>query len=384
MALAIWVCSLTLTGIVLYSKERLLPGFQLLAIGWLSPLVFNFAWFANIFLLKGCFRLLSGKTATKASVFAVLFSLDTFRFTEFVLNEGGATAPVYGYGWGAILWFLSIFILMAAAGLRNQEEGCKHLWMLPISFTFFVGFLGGAAYFFAHDRMAANSTEARRLAGIAFKRGGVCSAPEPLPLAPLHDFFGPLEVLVSHPQRADAQFPFGQIKYLLEWGVPIVRVNNRDYSINPTSHGPELVSVPAHGTPSAVLEVTENKSFDGATYNRSIRAKLVNASNQTIFDQTWKREPLPKKEHDYFCPDYKSFPAANEQPRRLLIEALNLREANQTGQAGQYPQEVFESVEGSIVGRADGGVTREMKIARWKEAHPKTEIPVHESYNEVG
>lgn len=377
MAIVIWFCSLPMRCIVLYSDEQV-PGYLILVLGWLSPLLINFAWFANIFFLKGVLQLKSGKTATKSSIFAVILSLDTFRLTQYTLSEAGGATPVYGYGWGAALWFLSIIVLMAAAGLRNHEEGEAHDWLLSSSIILFVVLFGMTTYFATHDRMIANLSETKRLAGIAFKRGNVCTAPEPLPIEPIRNFSGPLEVIVD-PNGVHAQFPFGQIKYLLEWGIPVVRVNHRDYSMNQTSHGPELVSVPEAGAPSAILTVTEDTSFEGVPHTRSIHAKLVNSSNRTVFDQVWNREPLPNVEHNYYCPDYESFPGENEQPRLLLIKALNLTEADSRQDVRDHQK--INGVAGTVVGHADGGLTREMRFAQWKKTHPETNVPAHETFN---
>jgi len=60
ISLATWCCSLFLPGLSLYSENKPLFGFEILLTGWMSPLMLNFAWFANVFFVFGLAKLLSG------------------------------------------------------------------------------------------------------------------------------------------------------------------------------------------------------------------------------------------------------------------------------------------------------------------------------------
>lgn len=326
IALAIWGTSLPLTGIVLYAKQQHLSGLEILMTGWLSPIVLNFAWFANVSFTYAVLKLLRGSAALKASLVTVILSLDAFRFDMYLMNEGGSTTPVYGYGWGAVLWFLSISLLLSAAATREREKedsflGANvHVWLRPLSFALAILIVGSASVFAWRDRFA-NSTEALRLTGLAFKRGEVCTRPEPAVVEPIRDISGPLE-LVLEKNLARAKYPLGDMKNLLDWGIPIIRIGLVDYSLLSTPKGNAVTSRAAIGPPSAVLTVAEGRTRDGYSY--SISAQLVESTTgRIVFDQTWHREHLPVN-HDHYCPDYKSFPNENEQPRRLLIEALKL------------------------------------------------------------
>ena len=383
-ALAIWCCSLAFTGLVLYTEQKHIPGLQILAIGWLSPLVLNFAWFANIFFLYGIFRLLSGGVPIKSAILAALLSLDTFRFSLFVLNEGGATSPVYGYGWGCVLWFVSIFLMLAATGTRHRGDNLykkrsgMQEWLQPLGFVFLSITLVTASYFSIHDRMVANPAEGQRLANIAFKRGKVCSTPEPVVTNPIQNLSGPIEIVIEK-NVLHANYPFAQVKTLLEWGIPTIRIGNTDYSYYPyesTARNKLLSSAPATSAPAAILYVNES-------YPRTISAKLVETStNRTVFEQTWERENHPGNDN-YYCPDYNSFPRLNEQPRRLLMQALNIQATNTTPKEIDQETRVLDRIEGHIIEQRDGSITREMKISRWKEMNPdsKNSYPSHERYN---
>lgn len=117
-----WLFSLPIPALVLYSHHRLVFGAKILAIGWMSTLTLNFAWLANAFFYLARKTLVHSTASAKTSAsLAFLFSLDTFRFNTHYLDEGGATSPVYGYGWGAILWLTSMAMLLVAAGTRELE-----------------------------------------------------------------------------------------------------------------------------------------------------------------------------------------------------------------------------------------------------------------------
>lgn len=376
-ALTIWCCSLVFTGFVLYSGQKYISGFEILLTGWLSPLVLNFAWFANIFFLYSIFCLLSGGVPIKSAIIATLLSLDTFRFSQYLLNEGGSTSYIYGYGWGAVFWFVSIYLMLVAVGTRRRETNTSNKpsdmqeWLQPISFVLLSITLGITSYFAIHDRIVANPAEEQRLANIAFKRGKVCSAPEPVVTNPLRNLSGPIELVIDKNAVA-ANYPFTQIKNLLEWGIPTVRIGNRDYSYESIARDRLLSSTPA--TSAAVATLYVNESYPGV-----INAKLVETStNRTVFEQTWERE-----NDRVYCPDYHSFPSENEQPRQLLIQALNLQVANTTTKEIAKKTEFFDRVEGNIIKENDDGNTRTMKIARWKKINPDNNISVlhHELHN---
>lgn len=381
-ALFLWVISLAPTGLVLYGGQRHLPGYEILATGWLSPLMLNFAWFANVFFLYGILRLLSGGTPIVSSAIATVLSLDTFRFDRLLLNEGGATTPVYGYGWGAILWFLSIFFMMAATGTR-QRETCasaekqgRYSELQIIGLVLLIVMLGTTACLAVYDRVVANPIEAGRLENIAFKRGKVCGAREPMASNPMSNLSGPVEVVIGK-DTLHANYPFAQIKDLLAWGIPIVRVAGSDYSLDPATHNGSPLSVPATGATAATLYVNE-------TYQRSISAKLVEKSTgRTVFDQIWERESHPVNT-DIYCPDYISFPNIEQQPRKLLVQALNLHAVKaEPDSANQQRSTVFDRIDGTIVGQSSGGTTRDMKYESWKKMHPDSgfKVPYHEIFN---
>lgn len=359
-ALTIWGCSLALTGIVLYFEEKHLAGLEILATGWLSPIMLNFAWFANIFFLYGILRLFSTGVPIKSAILATLLSFDTFRFTHYLLNENGGTSPVYGYGWGAVLWFSSIFLMLAAVGKRRREINISNRsmdtqeWLQPLGFVLLSATLGASSYFSIHDRMVANSTETQRLTNIAFKRGTVCGAPDPIATDPIKKLSGPIELVVTkNAMRAD--YTFTQISDLLEWGIPTVRNGNIDYSYD--ARAGLVYSIPATGESAAILYINE-------LHLHKISAKLVESStNRIVFDQTWEQEDHLDNTR-YYCPDYHSFPTSNEQPRKLLMQALNIKKTNIPSKEIDQETKPIDRIEGNIIEQSADNNSQAIKIER--------------------
>jgi hypothetical protein len=349
LALALWAYSLTLIGLVFYSRMEPAPGYQILVTGWLSPALLNFAWYANPFFLYGIARLIGHGTPTLSSAIAAVLALDTVRFERMPVDEGGGSTVLYGYGWGAIVWLLSIFLLLVAVGLRRVETGRAgeppHVRdaYRPAGAALFVLTLGAALLLAAQNRLVANPAEQARLVGVAFKRGLVCSETVPAVSKALQSLTGPLEIVLDT-AVSRAIHPFAQVDDLLAWGVPAVRIGGFDYALDAVAGDGAVTSTAAVGAPAAVLRVEEEN-------DRSIRAMLVDArTGGTVFDQRWVRHRLPLSEARY-CPDYHAYPQPDQQPRQLLVQALGLP-ATPAATASD-PRGVAEIVEGVIVERSD-------------------------------
>lgn len=362
LALALWIVSLALTGIVLYAEQERMTGAAILALGWLSPLVGNFAWFANPLFLWSLLRLRFGKPAVGLALLSTLLSLDAFRFSEYLLNEGGATTPVYGYGWGFVLWLAALLVLLAAAGTRQIEtrleaDGADNTseWVRPMAFALCITMLMAAGYLALQDRKHANSVERERLSGLAFKRGPVCGADEPSVQQPLGRNSGPVEVRLSEGAYAGSSYPFNKPTNLLQWGIPVVRVAGRDYSYAPAGDGQILTSVPALTPVAGVLAVAVSE-LEGRL---QISAKLVEQSTErTVFDQVWRQEAQGARH----CPDYSAFPREGEQPRKLMSEALAVHSppSGVQGQVARPRKPTDNRVNAVIVSNIDGpGLTEQ-------------------------
>jgi len=362
----LWLFSLSLTGISTYSDKAQLLGYEILLMGWLSPLAFNFAWFANIFYLIGIRSVAVGKSVNISPILAVVLSFDTFRYSRHLLDEGGGSTQVYGYGWGAFVWLIAIFLLLIAAGFREGEEetdsnspvrgqGKKVVGVILIVVTVFT-----TMTFSIYDRVIANDNELTYLSKVAFKRGSVCSAKSQIVLHPIKDFSGPLEIKLSS-YRLHANYPFTQLETLLDWGIPSIRIDGRDYVLR-SNNSKEITSRLSTGPAEAILEVNEISRV-------SIQAIMIETkSKRLIFDFTWKRQNYPVNT-DIYCPLYSSLPKPEDLPRRFVIEALDLDKTNIRPVDNSKSNKVnFINVE--IAQRSSGGLTKEMRLASLRKLKP--------------
>ena len=167
MALVLWIISLYLP-VSVDSKNEITPGWLALYMGWAGVGIVQFAWFANPFFLIGFIRLQISRSAVELAVIALLLSLNTFTFPAYIFG-------VYGYGWGMILWFVAIALMVAAAGafeIENvKETGVdKGGWLRPFGIGLAVLIAGISIALSIYDHTNADSEDKKRLVNIAIKR----------------------------------------------------------------------------------------------------------------------------------------------------------------------------------------------------------------------
>jgi len=369
VALILWLSSLPFAGFSLYSQDQHIGGLYILLLGWLAALFGNFAWYANVFFFIALFRLFRGKSATIASTLALLLSIDTFRMSEMALNEGGATSPIYGYGWGFILWEIALGILLMAAGMRLPRPVRLPMTQneinLPLAggLVFCALVLGFTGFWSVHDHLLANETEHMHISNLAFKRGPICQDNIQIVAVPIEKMIGPLQVVLAK-ELTHAKYPFNNAKRLLSWGVPVVRFGQLDYRLKDG----QFIAVPAQGAPSAVLSVYEDDEPSSSW--RNIHAKLIeSASKRVVFDQTWRRQHYDVNTYIY-CPDYRSFPGPDNQPRNLLMDALNITGAPSIPGKENRAWKDIPQFEGTVINEQDGGETKREKLDRLREKYP--------------
>ena len=320
--MTLWLVSLALTGFSLNSNQDSWPGIAILITGWLAALAGNFAWFANPLFLWAFVRLRADRPAVGRSLLAVVVALDTLRLSE--ISTGNGVSLLWGYGWGALLWLAAMCILLAAAGTRHVEARIKanisdgfNEWARPFGFGLCAALLMGTLYLAVNDRRHANRAESERLSGLLFKRAPVCRDDAALVGLPMARLSGPLDVKLSVGDSSGSTTPFNRPIDLLEWGVPVVRYDGRDYEYAPDGDGWVVRSVPADGPASATLFVVGSY----ISQRNEVTARLVeHPSERVVFEQGWR----PDSGSWRSCPDYELSPTAGEQPRKLLAAALGL------------------------------------------------------------
>ena len=327
IALALWIASLIFPALMFFPEKRVLYGYEILVGGWAGIFVLNIAWFANVLFWWTFFEISLKKTSTNRALLTFLISLDAFLFFKMPYPFAVGHSPVYGYGWGAVFWLISMCLLVAAAGAveiekretsfsatgkKSESAGDK---FLPIGMTVGFFFFAFAAFWTYYDHSKGNEMEKERLNGLAFKKRAVCEDSTAQVIRPLLNQSGPLIVLNIN--RRVAPHPFDREETLVQWGVP-VRVNGKD--IQRISEGKDsfLKVSPAVGEAAATLYVSAS-AMNGVTTQTS--AKMVEANSaRVVFDQTWRMEP----EGGMFCPDFSPDPNPGEQPRKLVQAAYGL------------------------------------------------------------
>jgi len=307
VALALWVVSMPLVGFVIYQGQTELSGAKVLVTGWLGIVTLNFSWLANPLFLLTFIRVQRKTHTVGMACLALLFALDTFRLNSLLLDEGGGKSAVYGYGWGFVFWMLALCAMLAAAGAQKSENDIErsNIFKHPVKDS------AGLAIELLGLRAEANQEERQYLTSVAFKRGPVCSAVPTAIVEPLKKADGPLGIGLFGVWT----YPFNSPTQVLGWGVPAIRVVDRDYSYTKIGDELLLTSVPAVLPLSAVLWVKAS-TVEGRS---QVHLKLVEGgSERVVFDFSWLSEPGESR----YCPSYSAAPTEVDQPRKMLIEAF--------------------------------------------------------------
>ena len=112
IALALWVLSFSLTAIVTLHETGLLDMWP--------------AWMANPLLLWIGLRVLLGRSGARCAPLMVLCVFVTPFMWTITGDAGGI--PMWhfvGYGWGAVLWTMSVTLMVAAAGTAEIEIAAR-------------------------------------------------------------------------------------------------------------------------------------------------------------------------------------------------------------------------------------------------------------------
>ncbi len=326
LAFAIWLMSLLpfYPALIFYNGDKL-SGIHLLITGWLGPIYYlQVAWYANIFFIIGVLIQLYGKKpAVKTSILAVILASDSFRYKKILLDEGGGTGTIFGYGFGYIFWISAIFILFVSVGfavLKSIDKihpNCKirkvkfYVTLFPLSF-FFLFLWGSSLNLFINGNNY--EQELRRSSSVILKRQRVCGKEVLLTKSKFEiNRDSPLEIVNS-----GNVWLFKNLQIILGWGIPKIRINNYDYTHFFSNDKYTLVANKKYGKAGALLKVY--KTHNRFTDKKNINIQLSSTDGKRIaFEQEWVSEI---GDANYMCPEYSSLPNENEQPRKVIIDSL--------------------------------------------------------------
>lgn len=116
----IWIVSLLLPGFVIENVDGVWYGFNILWAGLLFGWSVNgWAAYANLLFFYVIRRLFNGQNAYKSAVFMFLLAATLPIFRGVIHDEGSmGVDPVASWGWGAILWLISLAIVLCAATIQ--------------------------------------------------------------------------------------------------------------------------------------------------------------------------------------------------------------------------------------------------------------------------
>lgn len=319
-----WFASLWNVALVSYTGETL-TGLPIVLLGFMAG---NLAWFANPLLIFLLLLLITGSKSKKTIIILILIILlacntvllDTF----YSASGGGGSSALFGYGTGFVLWLISIMLAFIAVGIQYQEfdEKGQNQIGLIVQYTgvlLLLAVIFGTFFLNIQDKKYANNQEKERLAAVVFKKGSVCSEEIRVNSIPL---VGVLEVI--HPMYKGFREPrnpaymFNSPEKLLYWGIPLVKMRGMDYSLLQQPKETLLIATASKEESSFQLEISKYTTND-------IRIVLKQKNEIILFDQTWKNLYKKSYQEEIFCPDLKINANENENPRKMIFEALQIK-----------------------------------------------------------
>lgn len=309
LALVCWLVSLGLVALGDTGHE--VSGLYVLLFGWLSLPQGNVAWLANAFFLIAIFWVFIGVPSHICSVLALLLSLDTWNINQVSLDEHKQFV-FYGFGWGAVLWFLALALVLAASGATSsgdESDEASSPTLRNLGLLLAAAVLLGSGGLALNDRSLANTAERKKLQSYAFKRGPVCQAEVVVITAPIGRLGGPVELVDA--TISAFQGPLSSVRSLLDWGIPAIQLAGTEYRLEQFGNEQIMVSWPAKSQPGAFLYVSRD------AHGR--RVKLHDADGRQVFDQTWREDGVGTT-----CPKYSEYNLPGQQPREIIMAGLGL------------------------------------------------------------
>jgi hypothetical protein len=187
-AVSLWLVSLALPGFSVEYGAEPFYGIFILFLGILFGWgVSGWAAYANIFFILASFKMLKKPDSVPIgiSIAMVVLAAMTPIFNGPIRDEGSGTiVPVVSWGWGAILWFLSIAFLAIATACRAKLVPKFNLKLVPI----FLGALlitVGAYRMYQWGNASDQDREMYLPKSMAFSVADFCRVPLVWPTGPL-------------------------------------------------------------------------------------------------------------------------------------------------------------------------------------------------------
>lgn len=121
-SLVLYALALTGPGFYFGSSREPWEAHLLLLVGWLGPVDGHFSWIANPAYLIAHLMYRTREWSFRASAVALLLALSFLLHPTIAVSEAPTYANIVGYGWGYILWVLSIATLAASHFPSNVQR----------------------------------------------------------------------------------------------------------------------------------------------------------------------------------------------------------------------------------------------------------------------
>lgn len=178
VACACWLVSLTLPGLTVDTRAEPWYGGAILIFGilfgWVS---LGWAAYANIFFVIAARKLITGDQPRKSIVAMLAFAATLPFFQGVVRDEGsGHVLPVVSWGWGAVIWLISLQLLAMASGVRVGKLSISGMKVIFALLAVGVIAISGLHLY---QRVEANSQERSLFlsSGLAFTNNRPCGIP---------------------------------------------------------------------------------------------------------------------------------------------------------------------------------------------------------------
>lgn len=131
LSLILWLLSLPLPAFYIDEENSLWLGIFVLLVGlplgWLGAGLAGLAVYANIFYYYAFRKLSTNKTPRISIVLMLLFASLSVFLRVVLVSERPSYAPVFAWGWGAILWAMSLVALACAAWLPERFKSRRYM-----------------------------------------------------------------------------------------------------------------------------------------------------------------------------------------------------------------------------------------------------------------
>lgn len=342
-----WSASLWFVALVSYSGD-VIYGYEIIVTGWFGVFEGAIEWYTNPLMLIILFSLFEtdvNKFNTKRinilMLLTIFLGLQITTFNDFYRVSGGiegSSGEIFGYGLGFVLWVSSIFITLIAVSQKNEEladstrikviaKRIKYIGTLLLLF-----FLTATAFLHYQDNKYANSSDKEKLKLAVFKRTKVCTCEPKIESTKTTGILEVIQPTTDYDIEARKTiYMFNSPLKLLEWGVPIVRMDGMDYSLEKHSNETFLIARKAVDNAKFQLIISKNDQ-DIRTIIKSIAFENGVKKEKNLVDQIWKKESMPKNNNEVFCPEFLISPSEQQHPRKMILQALNIKKNTDTNE----------------------------------------------------